>query len=55
LATRAAISSSALRYEVATVIQDEIKSESTNKIVPIPTQVEAVFYPYAKFANPKMV
>ena len=55
LATRAAISASALRYEVATVIQDEIKSESTKKIVPIPTQVEAVFYPYAKFANPKMV
>lgn len=55
LATRAAISSSALRYEVATVIQDEIASDSTKKIVPIPTQVEAVFYPYAKFANPKMV
>lgn len=55
LATRAAISASALRYEVATVIQDEIKSESTKKIVPIPTQVEAIFYPYAKFANPKMV
>lgn len=55
LATRAAISSSALRYEVATVIQDEIKSESDKKIVPIPTQVEAVFYPYAKFANPKMI
>lgn len=54
-ATRAAISSSALRYEVATVIQDEIASDSTKKIVPIPTQVEAVFYPYAKFANPKMV
>lgn len=55
LATRAAISSNALRYEVATVIQDEIASESPKKIVPIPTQVEAVFYPYAKFANPKMV
>lgn len=55
IATRAAISTSALRYEVATVIQDEIKSDSNNKIVPIPTQVEAVFYPYAKFANPKMV
>lgn len=55
LATRAAISSGALRYEVATVIQDEIASDSTKKIVPIPTQVEAVFYPYAKFANPKMV
>lgn len=55
LATRAAVSSNALRYEVATVIQDEIASESPKKIVPIPTQVEAVFYPYAKFANPKMV
>ena len=55
LATRAAISSSALRYEVATVIQDEIASNSVKKIVPIPTQVEAVFYPYAKFANPKMI
>ena len=55
LATRAAVSSSALRYEVATVIQDEIASDSTKKIVPIPTQVEAVFYPYAKFANPKMI
>ena len=54
-ATRAAIKSSTLRYEVATVIQDEISSKSTKKIVPIPTQVEAVFYPYAKFANPKMV
>ena len=55
LATRAAIKASALRYEVATVIQDEIKSNSEKKIVPIPTQVEAVFYPYAKFANPKMI
>ena len=55
LATRAAVKASALRYEVATVIQDEIKSNSEKKIVPIPTQVEAVFYPYAKFANPKMI
>lgn len=55
LATRAAINANDLRYEVAGVIQDEIKSESVNKIVPIPTQVEAVFYPYAKFANPKVI
>lgn len=55
LATRAAVNANNLRYEVAGVIQDEIKSESTNKIVPIPTQVEAVFYPYAKFANPKVI
>lgn len=55
LATRAAINANSLRYEVAGVIQDELKSDSTNKIVPIPTQVEAVFYPYAKFANPQVV